>query len=179
MVKRPVTYRNLLPGGKSRKSYSHEMKETFTTESNFHSNITSNSFSDSEYSRESRSIRVAISPNISINTNELYNEYVIDQALNKFKIPFIPRLRRRRAKMMTMIYLCDSFNETNSKSVKMPSIEILKEYVENFKQSGAKIVCEVAIPGVEKYRMIKQVPIPEYPANGSLNESPGIFIISI
>ena len=107
--------------------------------------------------------------------------YIRDKRVYNRHIPIQHKSqsKRRRAKMMTMIYFCDSLKGQNTSFTKISSASIVKEYVENFKKMGAQIICEVTIPGVDEYKIIKRTNIPEYQDNESSNIGLGMFLTSL
>ena len=115
----------------------------------------------------------------SINSTRHYRRYSIDRVVDEISIRYNFPSKRRKAKMMTMIYLCDSLNTTNKDLIKMSDKLKLKEYVQNIKKLDAKVECEVTIPGVEQYKTLKEKFIPEYQEPNISNSSRGILIINI
>ena len=104
--------------------------------------------------------------------------YISDKRVYNRHVPtdHKSRSKRRRAKMMTMIYFCDSLKAQNTSFTKTSSASIVSEYVKSFKKLGAQIVCEVTVPGIDEYKVIERTIIPEYQENESSNIGLGMFI---
>ena len=120
------------------------------------------------YSRDLGAIFDTSSPISYISDKRLYNRHI--------PIEHKSQSKRRRAKMMTMIYLCDTLKAQNTSFTKTSSASIVKEYVKSFKKLGAQIICEVTIPGVDEYKIIKRTSIPEYQEKESSNIGLGMFL---
>ena len=171
--------RTLVPEVELQNSSSQIMKKALGTKFSNHSNNSQTSTSKSKHIRGSKTLFDTGSVVSSINSTRHYSRYIIDRVVDEIPIRYNFPSKRRKAKMMTMIYLCDSLNTTNKDSIKMSAKLKLKEYVQNIKQLGAKIECEVTIPGVEKYKILKEKFIPEYQEPNISNSSRGILRINI
>ena len=62
-----------------------------------------------------------------------------------------------------MLYFCDTFESPTSKRVAMIPVGLSKHDIHTFGTIEATAICEVDIPNVVGYKVVKQKPIPNYP----------------
>ena len=62
-----------------------------------------------------------------------------------------------------MLYFCDTFVSPTSKWVAMIPVGLSKHDIHTFGTIEATALCEVDIPNVVGYKVVKQKPIPNYP----------------
>ena len=171
--------RILVPELKLQNNSKQIMKKASGTKFSNHSNNSQTSTFTSRHIRGPKTLFDTSSVISSINSTRHYSGYFIDRVVDEIPIRYNFPSKRRKAKMMTMIYLCDSMNTTNKDLIKMSDELKLKEYVQNIKKLDAKVECEVTIPGVEQYKILKEKFIPEYQEPTISNSSRGIFTINI
>ena len=170
--------RFLVPELKLQNNSDQIMKKESGTKFSVHSKNSQTSTSKSKHIRGPMTLFDTGSVISSINSTRHYSRYFIDRVVDEIPIRYNFPSKRRKAKMMTMIYLCDSLNTTNKDLIKMSDKLKLKEYVQNIKKLDAKVECEVTIPGVEQYKTLKEKFIPEYQEPNISNSSRGILTIN-
>ena len=159
---------NDMPELRSKNSSSQIRMKKFDSKNDINSSDTRTFGPRYRYSRDLGAIFDTSSSISYISDKRVYNRHI--------PIEHKSRSKRRRAKMMTMIYLCDTLKAQNTSFTKTSSASIVKEYVKSFKKLGAQIICEVTIPGVDEYKIMKRTSIPEYQENESSNIGLGMFL---
>ena len=162
---------NDMPQLRSKNSSSQIRMKKLDFEYDIDSNVTTSVGPKYRYSRDLGPIFDTTSSISYISDKRVYNRHI--------SIDHNSQSKRRRAKKMTMIYFCDSLKAQNTSLIKTSSASVVKDYVESFKKLGAQIMCEVTIPGVDGYKIIKRTSIPEYQENESSNIGLGMFCRSL
>ena len=98
-----------------------------------------------------------------------------DNSVRKNKlIAKVPGEKIRRTSKMTMIYLCDTTNDT---TIELNQFDPQNTTVNEISSIEATIICEITIAGVKNYKSVEKRVIPRYSFNKMVNMSSGSLVL--